>query len=61
LQVERSLFYQPNRRRRRNASCIREFIDIISQNNDCIIHLNELGIDLEKTINSKMIEDTSYE
>jgi hypothetical protein len=38
-----------------------EFTDVISQNNDCIVHLNEFGIDLEKTINSKMIADTSYD
>jgi len=32
-------------------------MDVISQNSDCllcIIHLNELGIDLEKSINSKI-------
>ena len=29
-------------------------MDVISQNSNCIIKLNELGIDLEKGINSKL-------
>jgi hypothetical protein len=52
--TERSHWYQSSRR---DVFCVRGYMDV-SQNSDCIINLNELDIDLEKSINSKMPADT---
>jgi peptide-methionine (S)-S-oxide reductase len=49
--AERSHCYQPSGRR--DVFCVGESMDL-SQNSDCIVNLNELGVDLEKSINSKI-------
>ena len=49
--AERNHCYQPSGRR--DVFCVGESMDL-SQNSGCIVNLNELGVDLEKTINSKI-------
>jgi hypothetical protein len=53
---EESNIYQPSskRRSRRNVFCVRECIWSNKSKPDCIINSNELGIDLEESINSRI-------